>query len=421
MAAMKIMVLHPAAPGQFAKLVRHFLSSAENEVVLVHVGSQEIARGAVELGPRCRQFDLRELAADDGEHKPYLKTLDRFIRTATGAAHVADHLKAEGWSPDVVYSHTGFGLGAFVHNVFPDAIYVKYCEWHYRNAPNAAEFFSGPRSIDNRVGTELLNGPVWWDLMRADLRVAPTRWQRQQFPEHARQSIQVVPDGIDTDLARPDPDAVFTTPDGTTFTRGDRVVTYVGRGADPFRGFAQFLKALEKVQAEDPTLQAIIVGDKLAHYGPTLGTQDYYDAVTANVTLDPARTHFTGPLPYAEFIKVLQVSAVHVYLTAPFVLSWSALEAMSCGCALVASDNPPVWEFIDDGVHGLLAEFDDVDEIAAKVQTLLDDADLRASCGRNARDVILERWRLDDAIKAHVDLVEHALDNRPSISVARRA
>lgn len=417
---MKIMLLHPAAPGQFSKLLMHYLSNEENEVAILHMGSRELVDNPHARNSRCRQFDLRQMASLDENQKPYLRHLDKFIRSATAAAHVANSLREENWSADLIYSHTGFGLGAFVHNVFPDAVYVKYCEWHYRNAPDGAEFFSGVRAVDSRVGTELLNAPILLDLMRADVMIAPTEWQRRQFPKHLRQSIAVIPDGIDTNLAKPDPLGLFTAPNGRAFRKGDRVVTYVGRGADPFRGFEQFIRALERLQARDPAVEAIVVGDKLVHYGPMQGTQSHFDSVIAESALDMSRTHFTGSIPYSEFIKVLQVSAVHVYLTAPFVLSWSALEAMACGCAIVASDNAPVREFIEDGVHGLLAEFDDPQEIADKVALMLNDEALRLACGEKARECIISRWDLEQSLERHLDIVHSALNRRPSVTIARK-
>ena len=416
---MRVLFIHPKAPGQFARLIEHHLKDDQTEVVIIHMGSTDMPAEYSAAAGKLRTFDVRALASLDGNQKPYLRGLDNFIRSATATATVANRLAKEGWAPDVVYSHTGFGLGAFVHNSNPNAVYVKYCEWFYRNAEDGAEFFSGPRNVDGRVGTELLNGPILWDLTRADILVAPTHWQRRQFPRHIRPSIHVVPDGIDTDRLVPDFGAQYVTPSGRKFHKGDKVITYVGRGADPFRGFRQFIDALGLLQANDPTLEAIIVGDQLTYYGAGPGTNDYYRSVMAEAKIDPGRTHFTGAIPYADFVRVLQVSAVHVYLTAPFVLSWSALEAMSCGCAIVASDSEPVWDFIEDGEHGILAEFGDPRDIASKVATMLSDEQLRLHCGMNARRRVVRDWDVKDAVAAHLALVEAAINDRPSFSIEK--
>lgn len=414
---MKVLFIHPKAPGQFSKLLEHYLSDDQNEVAVIHMGSEDLRKQYPAELARLLDYDVRALASLDLNQKPYLRGLDNFIRSATATANVAKRLLNNDWAPDVVYSHSGFGLGAFVHNIFPNAVYIKYCEWFYRNAEDGAEFFTGPRNIDGRVGTELLNGPILWDLTRADIMVAPTSWQRQQFPKHIRQSIHVVPDGIDASRLVPDPTAQFSAPSGRIFSKGDRVVTYVGRGADPFRGFKQFMDALGLLQAADPTLEAIIVGDQLTYYGPGPGTNVYFNSVMAEASIDPGRTHFTGPVSYNDFVNVLQVSAVHVYLTAPFVLSWSALEAMACGCAIVASNTEPIWEFIDDGEEGLLADFNDPHEIASRVSMMLDNEQLRANCGASARKRVIESWDLRAALAAHLELVQSALNSRPSVSI----
>ena len=417
---MKVLFIHPKAPGQFSRLIQHHLDADGSEIAVIHMGSADMLDSYSAAPEKLRVFDIRAIAALDTNQKPYLRGLDNFIRSATAVAVVTNRLLSEGWCPDVVYSHTGFGLGAFVHNSFPNATYVKYCEWFYRNAEDGAEYFTGPQNVDKRVGTELLNGPILWDLARADIMVAPTLWQRRQFPKHIRQSIMVVPDGIDTGNLAPNPNARFVSPSGRVFQKGDKVVTYVGRGADPFRGFKQFIDALSLLQSADPALEAIIVGDQLTYYGTGPGTNDYFNSVMSQARIDPARTHFTGALPYDDFVTVLQVSAVHVYLTAPFVLSWSALEAMSCGCAIVASSSEPVWEFIEDGVEGLLAEFDDPSDIAQKVTTMLKDDELGVRCGVRARERVVSEWEVKHALETHLELARSQMTSRPSVSLEKK-
>jgi glycosyltransferase involved in cell wall biosynthesis len=415
----KVLFIHPKAPGQFARLFEHFLNDESYEIVVFHMGSQDLQAYRDLPAKKLQLVDLRLIASLSADQKPYLRGLDDFIRSATAALSEATRLAAAGWIPDIVYSHTGFGLGAFVHNAFQDAVFVKYCEWFYRNAEDGAEFFTGPQSVDRRVGTELLNGPILWDLMRADLLIAPTIWQRRQFPSNWRKNIEIVPDGIDTSVLVPDSGAEYTLPTGKSFCKGDRVVTYVGRGADPFRGFRQFVEALEILQRRDPLVEAIIVGDQLTYYGPKPGTDDYFNSVMARVNLDLSRTHFVGTIPYRDYIKVLQISSVHTYLTAPFVLSWSAIEAMSCGCAIVASDNEPVWDLFEDGEHGLLAAFNDPAEIAATITRLLDDDHLRSELGHNARRRVVQEWDLTHALATHLELIRSAIDRRPSFSIEK--
>ena len=169
--------------------------------------------------------------------------------------------------------------------------------------------------------------------------------------------IQVIHEGIDTAHLRPDPAARLTLPDGTLLHAGEPIVTYVARNLEPYRGFHVFMRALQRLQQRHPRCRAVIVGGDAVSYGARPhGAANWRQKMLQEVQLDPARTHFTGRLPYARYRTLLQVSAVHVHLTYPFVLSWSMLEAMSCGCLLVASDVAPVREFVSEGRNGLLVE-----------------------------------------------------------------
>jgi hypothetical protein len=173
-----------------------------------------------------------------------------------------------------------------------------------------------------------------------------------------RSKITVAHEGIDTERLGPDPNATFTVPigpnKGLTLRAGAPVITYVARNLEPYRGFHQFMRALQIVQREHKTCHAIIVGGDGVSYGrkPPEAT-NWREHMLREVSIDPARTHFVGKLPYEQYVRVLQVSAVHVYLTYPFVLSWSLLEAMACGCFVVASDTAPVREVVRNWVNGV--------------------------------------------------------------------
>jgi glycosyltransferase involved in cell wall biosynthesis len=335
---MRILLVHHYFPGQFQRIARHYLAGG-HDIVALYRGLADGRSMAPIDGIRMLQYGRQVRADRSPDH--ILHDTEEYIREAASVALEAEALKAERWEPDLVYSHTGWGTGAFLHDVFGAAKFVKYCEWFYNNTAESTEFLTGARDFGPRFATSLMNLPVLADLMRADLLIAPTEWQRAQFPGHIQPAIRIAPDGVDTDLFRPDPAATFTTAEGRTFRAGDRVVTYVARGADPFRGFKPFIEALGQLQAADPDVEAIVVGDRMVYYDAGAGTEAHYHAVMAEAKIDPARTHFTGPLPYEAYRRVLQVSAAHVYLTVPFVLSWSAFEALSTGCMLVGSDTAP--------------------------------------------------------------------------------
>jgi glycosyltransferase involved in cell wall biosynthesis len=180
-------------------------------------------------------------------------------------------------------------------------------------------------------------------------------------------------EGIATHELGPDPAAVVKTRSGVVLKAGDPVITYVARNLEPYRGFHIFMRALEQVQKAHPTCQAVIVGGDEVSYGKRpKDASNWREAMLNEVTVDPVRTHFLGRVPREQFIRMLQVSAAHVYLTYPFVLSWSLLEAKACGAAIVASDTEPVREAIRDGVSGWLVDFFQIEKLSQRVLEALD-------------------------------------------------
>jgi glycosyltransferase involved in cell wall biosynthesis len=177
-----------------------------------------------------------------------------------------------------------------------------------------------------------------------------------------------------------------TTPSGVTLAAGDPVITYVARNLEPYRGFHVFMRALERIQRQHSSCHALIVGGDEVSYGkPPQGAANWREKMLGEVKLDPARTHFFGRVPFAQYVKVLQVSAAHVYLTYPFVLSWSMLEAMACGAPIVASDTAPVREMISAGRNGRLVDFFDTAAIAQTTLEALEDRDTSAALAVQAR------------------------------------
>ena len=120
----------------------------------------------------------------------------------------------------------------------------------------------------------------------------------------------------------------------------------------------------------------------------------------------PDRVTFTGRVPYRDYLSLLNVSSAHVYLTYPFVLSWSMLEAMASGAFVIGSATQPVEEVIEDGRNGWLVDFFDTNAMAARIAEGLAErlnmADLRAA----ARDTVLERYALTDCLARQRALIE---------------
>ena len=404
---MKVCFVHPCFPGQFTQLARHFVDQG-HDVVAFHRGIVDGRSSSPIDGLRLVAFGTEPPAASD-EESP-VDRMTRLLGDAANLAMRADELKRAGWRPDIVYSHTGWGSAAFLHDVFPKAKYVTFCEWYYNNDARSTDFLiPGGRTLPQRMGTSSLNLPILAGLAHGDVLVSPTEWQKSQFPPAVRDRIEVAPDGIDLDFFSPDAAATVVLPNGKTVGRKDRIVTYATRGADPFRGFSQFIEALGRLQARDPRIEAIILGDRKVYYGSGAGTENHFHEVMAKAGIAPDRTHFLGRLGYEDYRNVLRASSAHVYLTVPFVLSWSFLEAMATGCAIVGSDTAPVREFMTDGENGLLANFFDTAEIADRISEMLDAGSRTETMRVNARGTIRRRWSADIAMGRHGQIVGRLL------------
>ncbi len=248
-----------------------------------------------------------------------------------------------------------------------------------------------PAALDDRLRVSTWRAHHLLALEQCDVAITPTQWQKSQFPATYQPKIQVLHEGIATDLLGPDPQAQFTLPNGQVLKAGDPVVTYVARNLEPYRGFHVFMRSLPALLAAHPTCQVLIVGGDEVSYGRApKDARSWREALLREVNIDTSsetgRVHFLGKLPYAQYRRVLQVSTVHVYLTYPFVLSWSLLEALASGCAVVASDTAPVREVIRHGKNGLLVDFFDESQIVDAVLKVLADPDDIQTMRRAALD-----------------------------------
>ncbi|MEO5672175.1 MAG: glycosyltransferase, partial [Ramlibacter sp.] len=256
---------------------------------------------------------------------------------------------------------------------------------------------------DDSARVLLKNANNLLHMQAADSGLSPTQWQADTFPQPFRSRINVAHDGVDTTIVKPRPDvslALRSAGGALHLTRADEVITFVNRNLEPYRGFHVFMRALPQLLARRPHARVVIVGDNRASYGANPGDgrtwrQVCTDEVRPSIPdSDWARVHFVGQLDYVTFIALLQLSRVHIYLTYPFVLSWSLLEAMSAGCAIVASDTAPVREAIEHGVTGRLVDFFDTQALASSVCRLLEDEGERVRLGAAARQHAVRHYDL---------------------------
>lgn len=379
---MRILFLHDNFPAQFGVFGTYLARQGWEP----WFGTQREGASA----PGIKTFSYKPHRSITDNIHPYAVNFERAVLTGQAMAREGLALKRKGFSPDIVMAHSGWGPGLFVKDVWPDAKYVGYFEWYYRReAPDVAHFHSSQQQpTDSQLRARARNGAILMDLAACDAALCPTAFQKEQFPDCFDDKLKVLHDGIDTEYYAPDRRNEHKLPDiGAAYD--DELITYVARGMEPYRGFPEFMKALEIILRERPRARAVIVGEDRVAYGSQLEKGDSYKKrAMESCDLDWERVCFTGLLPRAQYRQVLLASSVHVYLTVPFVLSWSMLEAMSAGCAIVASDVAPVREIFDKSNDALSLTSLDPEQVAGNVVDLLGSEERRREQGAAARALI---------------------------------
>jgi glycosyltransferase involved in cell wall biosynthesis len=364
---MRILFIHQNFPGQFVHLAR----------ALTKVGHD--VRAITDAASKQPKIVPTRTYSVDGHAKavrqaPALSrnVTDCALRGAAVAQELAA-LRDEGFVPDLVIGHPGWGETLFVKDVLPRAKLIVHAEY-YHNAEGAdADFDPEFAKLDaqRRYRLRMRNATTLLALASADAAVTPTRWQAGRFPADIRRKIGVIHEGIDTDAVAPGSRASLKFARETMMLRaGQEVITFASRNLEPYRGYHIFMRALPEILRARPKAHAVIVGGDDVSYGPAPGRGRSWKTIFLNEVRDRLpmdRIHFVGHLKREHFIKMLQISSTHVYLTYPFVLSWSMLEAMSAGALVVGSRTPPVEEVITDRIDGALVDFFDHQALAAKV------------------------------------------------------
>ena len=344
---------------------------------------------------------------------PYVRTMEEAVLDGQATARAMVQLKEKmKFVPDVIMGHTGWGSMLYAKDIFPDVPMIGYFEWYYHAFGSDVGYWKGEKvDYDSRMRIRTLNALHLLNLSHCDVRYTPTEWQKKQFPPEFQASLQVAHEGIDTDFCCPKPGAGLVLPKLKLDLSGaEEIVTYVSRGLEPYRGFPQFMAALRILMKRRPKCHVVIVGrDRICYGGALPEGQTWKKIELAKGGLDMSRIHFTDLLTRGEFVQVMQASAVHVYLTRPFVLSWSMLEAMSAGCCLVASATPPVEEVVEDGVNGLLVNFRSPKHIAMRIEEALENPELRARLGKAARETVLARYNLKDCLRRQMNMIYGAM------------
>ncbi len=403
---MKILFVHQNFPGQFPHLAPAL--AARGHQVLALTAETNARKSPVRV---VKYRKPEPITISPPLTRMYAECAERGARAALAAQQLRDE---HGYVPDVIFGHSGWGETLFLKEVWPEARLLIYAELMYRTEGLDTDFDPEFRrdGVAPRISTTARAAHLVQAMVQADAALAPTEFQAATFPPELRAKIRVIHDGIDTDVVRPNANAVLQIPNTTISLRaGDEVVSFVNRSLEPYRGYHSFMRALPGVLASRPRAHVVIVGDEGQSYGaaPKDGIswkQRYLDEVRERIDL--SRVHFLGRVPYATYLSLLQVTRVHAYLTYPFVLSWSCLEALGAGALVVGSDTAPVREVITDGVNGRLVDFFDIPGWSAALTEALANPAASAHLRAAARQGVIARYDLAAAcLPRLIDFVEN--------------
>ena len=406
---MNIFILHPSFPAQYLNFAPYLATNPENHVYFL---SKENS-----IDTQLKGVTLALYKKPNEEMSAWIEQ-GGFLRPAAEAVIEGQAvlntmqwlLTNRGVKPDVIIGHTGWGSTLYCKDMYPKVPIIGYFEWYYNTDDSDCFWWDDEKpEMVNRISIRTRNAHHLMNLEACDVGICPTQWQYSQFSDKHKPMLRVIHEGIDTNFCSPDPsgkrpglildDIKLNLPEGT------EIITYVSRGFEIYRGFPYFMEAIRQVLAHRPNAHVIVVGLDRICYGAQLDNTSYLREEEKKGGYPKDRVHFVGLRNRGDYQKILRASSCHVYLTRPFVLSWSCLEAMSFACPMVGSKTPPVQEVMEDGVNGFLAEFRSPNHIAKKIEEILDDRDLAIRLGKNARETIKERFELHKCMRKQEDLM----------------
>lgn len=406
---MKVLFVHQNFPGQFKSLAPALQKTSEFDVA------------ALSMQPTAEWLGIpvtTHVPARGGTTNifPFAADFQTKMIRAASAAEAAERLKMAGYVPDLIFAHPGWGESLFLREIWPTARQLHFLEFFYHSAGMDTDFDSefSAITLQDKMRIASKQAAPLMALEQMDWGVSPTQWQRSTYPIINQKNISVIHDGINTDVVRINKNVNITLRErGINLKSGDPVITFANRNLEPYRGYHIFMRSLPEILSKHPDAQVLIIGGDGVSYGapPPPGVswkQKFFDEVMHSI--DKSRVHFLGNVPYNIFISILQLSAVHVYLTYPFVLSWSLLEAMACGCLIVGSKTAPVTEIIEDGKQGVLVDFFDSAALAQAVLEGLANPRLYDQMRLAARQKIIEKYDLSRiCLPAQVNLIRRVL------------
>lgn len=413
---MKYLFIHQNFPGQYIHIVRHLAKNADNEIVFISQPCDARIDGV-------RSVFYKLVEPTPGLVAP-LAELDVAMKRGEEVYKTAKTLKALGFEPDIIIGHQGWGEMLNFQDIYPDVPVLSYSEFYYHSSgldvdfdPEfpADELLPARVRIKNTINLISATNPGWGQ--------TPTLFQHSTYPDWAQKRITILREGVDLKKCAPDPAAFKKDLEFKEFIvkPEEKLVTYVARGLEPYRGFHIFMRSLPKILKDRSDVKVVLVGRDEVSYGARLeGGLSWRDYMMREVhtELDMSRVHFAGLVPYNVFNQILKRSDAHIYLTYPFVLSWSLREAMASGCAIIASDTQPVKEFIADRVTGLLTPFLDHNALADRILEILENKKLAESLRKAARAEAERSLSMDEYISNYEALIDDLVHRRtPSLNL----
>ncbi len=397
---MRILFIHQNCPGQFKHLAPRLASMPGNEVTFI------TRPGKPDL-PGVHKFEYTPARSPATSTHRYLRLMEEGVLNGQAVARVALGLQKKGYRPDVVVAHVGWGEALYLKSIWPKVSLLGYFEWYYRAFGSDVDFNHTP-SLNEACGIITRNSLHLLNLEMVDWGLTPTHWQHRQYPVEFQHKLSVIHDGVDINLIRPNPAVTGRLKNGLRLKAGDEIITYVARNLEPYRGFPTFMRAAKLILKQRPAAQIIVIGgDKVSYGVPLADGRTFRQQMLSELgpDLDLERIHFLGRVKYNIFLRILQLSAAHIYLTVPFVLSWSMLEAMAAGCLVIGSRTPPVEEVIKDGHNGLLVDFFSPEEIADRVDQILNHPQRMEHIRHAARQTIIDHYSLDICLQKQIQLI----------------
>lgn len=400
--------MHPNFPGQF----RHLAPALQQAGADVRAIS--FTKATIETCVAVTQAKV--IRGNSDAVDPWLHSLDSKIIRGRSVEPILCQWRADGWQPTLVIGHTGWGDMLGIADIFPEALQLGWFEFFYHSYQSDLDFDPEfPPSEALRIKVRLKNLWPLWMLEQVDHGVCSTHFQRDTHPLAYHDKLSVIHEGIDTERFVPKADISITLGEGVALTRNDKVVTFFNRNLEPHRGYHVFMRALPALLEKHRDVHILIVGGDGVSYGfpPESGSWKQRFLAEVGAQLDPTRVHFLGRVPHDTLIGLMQLSRAHVYLTYPFVLSWSLLEAMSCQAPIIGSDTAPVREVIIHGENGLLVDFFDQQALVEQISFCLSHPDAVESLGEQARETVVARYDLKSrCLPAQLSLIDTLLEDK---------